>query len=112
MVQMGSAPLQGAIQLPKLVGFVASMAPMGSALSTTAPQPSVQEEGVSSMAESARRKCARWKAAALLHTHVVSVASMVHMEHASLVGAPPTPEQDLNIAGNMVVERRTSRVPW
>ena len=99
------------MQLLLLAGSAASMVPMGSALSTTASPPSMQEEGVASMAV-ATGKCARLKAAALLHTLVVYVASMVHVDRASMMAATLTPDLDLNIAANTAVEGRRSRAPW
>ena len=65
MVRWGSAQLLAVMQLFALVESAANMVAVGSALLTTVPRPSMQEVGVLSMAV-ATRKCARWKAAALL----------------------------------------------
>ena len=99
------------IQLLLVMECAESMVPVGSVLSNTATLLYKQEAGVASMAVAAR-KCARWKAAVVLHKHVVSVLSMVLMESACLVGALPTHDLDLNIAVNTAVERRTSRALW
>ena len=103
MVRVDSAQLQGAMWLFLLVGSAASMVATDSALSTTAQRPSKQEKGVTSMAVAAR-KCARWKAAALLHNHVVSVLSMVLMERAHLMAALPAHEMELHCAADTAVE--------
>ena len=67
------------------------MAPTGSALSTPAIQPpSIKKETATGIAvPAARAKCARQKAAPLLRMHVVFASSMVLMESASLMAAPP-----------------------
>ena len=87
------------MQLLLLVESAANMVLKDSALSTIAPRPSKHEAGVASMAVAAR-KCARWKAAALLQQHVVSVASTVRMDCVSLMAALPTPNLELNVAAN------------
>ena len=111
MVRMAFALLQDVMQLFTLVGSAGNMEAMGVALSATAPQPLVHEDCVSSMAVAG--KSARWKAAALLHTLVVYVASMKRLERASLMGALPTHNLDLNIvARNTAVEGRGSRALW
>ena len=105
-MQWGSALMHGVIQLLLLVGFAKSMALMGSALSTTAPQPSMQEEDVWSMAVAAR-KCARWMAAVPLKKHVVSATSMVRMKSAPLMGVPTKANLGLNcIVASTAVEER------
>ena len=80
-----------------LADCAGNMVHKGSALSTIAPRPYRTEVGVANMAVAAR-KCARWKAAARLHTHVMYVLSIVHTKRASSMAAPPTRNQDLNIA--------------
>ena len=111
MVPMDSAQLQGVIQLLLLVGSAPSMVPRGSALSTTAPQPSIKEEGVSSMALAAR-KSARWKAAVVLQQHVVSVPIMAHVVLVSLMVALPMHDLDLQCAMYTAVEGRGRRALW
>ena len=88
------------------------MVPVGSALSAIAQllPHQQQKEGAVGIVVAAR-KCARLKAAPLLLQHVVSVASMVLVEHASMMDAPLTYNLDQNIAENMAVETR-SRAPW
>ena len=86
-----------------LVGCAANTVLKGSVLLTTAPQQLPAEVCVSNMAVAAR-KYARWKAAALLHMHVVYVLSMEHVSSARLLVALPTHNSDLNIVANTKVE--------
>ena len=111
MVRVDSAQLQGVMWLFLLVGSAASMVATDSALSTTAQRPSKHEAGVANMAVTAG-KCAIWKAVALLQQRMVSVPSMGHAEHASLMAALPTHDLDLNNVTNTAVEGRTSRALW
>ena len=96
--------IPAALRLEQAVS-VASMVLMESAnLLVAPPTPDHLSLNVVPNMAVATEKRARWKVAALLLQHVVSVASMVPMVSASLMDAPPTPYHlSLNFAGNTAV---------
>ena len=91
------------MQVLFVVGSVDRMVPMESALLTTARQLSINEVGAGCTA-AAVRKCARLKAATLLRLHAVFAASMVLVESASLMAAPPRRKQGACVASTAQME--------
>ena len=112
MVLTDSAQLIGAIQLFSLVVSARNMAPMGSALTTTAIQPpGIKKEIATGIAVTAAKQCAKQKAAPRSLKHVVSASSMERMESARLMVAQPMQHEGSSIATDTAVERRNHSAP-